>query len=438
MTYKRFNKYIANIGAVTFYKLLAILTSLLIVSISIRYLGERNYGLWVTIFTFMSWFSFFDFGLGNGLRNKLSHALSSNNHKLAREYISTAYVSIGIVLTTLSIALFAIGSRINWELMFNVDNTSIEFGKILAVVFSGFIVNLFLKIVNTVFYAVEKSSIPSLIEFCNQAFILSALFLIGNDISFLQYAFLVSFSQVIVLFIASAISYTYIVNDFKPSLANFNKEHIRELMGLGGKFFFIQITTVILYSTDSFIINYFLGSEKVTIYSVSLKYFSMITMFMTILLTPFWSAFANSLNKGDYNWVKGVLHKFIRVIGVLIALTLVMVMTSDYVYKVWIGSEFKSPPGLSLAMGLNAIALCIVQLSCTFINSTGKIIIHIVVGSLSAILNIILSIYLAVSLDLGVLGVVIASLVSNLFVLLFYPYQAYLLINRRAKGLWDL
>ena len=63
---------------------------LMVVKINLKYLGASLYGLWVTIASIVSWMSSGDFGIGNGLRNKLAEAYGNNNINEQYKYIATA------------------------------------------------------------------------------------------------------------------------------------------------------------------------------------------------------------------------------------------------------------------------------------------------------------------------------------------------------------
>lgn len=75
--------------------------------LTINYVSSPIYGIWMTLYSIISWLSIFDIGLGNGLRNNLTKCLVEGNYKDAKEYVSTAYVSlIFISLTTFLRILF--------------------------------------------------------------------------------------------------------------------------------------------------------------------------------------------------------------------------------------------------------------------------------------------------------------------------------------------
>lgn len=81
----------------------SILVSLLYIPLLLGYLTQEKYGIWLTLTSILGWFSFFDVGLGNGLRNKLAEAIASGNISLGRKYVSTTYA---ILIYIFSVVLF--------------------------------------------------------------------------------------------------------------------------------------------------------------------------------------------------------------------------------------------------------------------------------------------------------------------------------------------
>ena len=75
----------------------AILVLLVTVPMAIHYVNSMQYGVWLTLSSLFTWFSLFDIGFGNGLKNKLTEALTKGDEKLARCYISTTYIAVMVV-----------------------------------------------------------------------------------------------------------------------------------------------------------------------------------------------------------------------------------------------------------------------------------------------------------------------------------------------------
>src|SRR5690554_1545023 len=78
-------------------KSISIVISLLYVPLLINYLDSERYGIWIALTSMLTWFHFFDIGLGNGLRNLLTEAITQNNYKKARELVSTSYALMRII-----------------------------------------------------------------------------------------------------------------------------------------------------------------------------------------------------------------------------------------------------------------------------------------------------------------------------------------------------
>ena len=63
---------------------LSILIGLLYVPLLLNYLTQEKYGIWLTLTSILGWFSYFDIGLGNGLRNKLAESIALGNNRLEK------------------------------------------------------------------------------------------------------------------------------------------------------------------------------------------------------------------------------------------------------------------------------------------------------------------------------------------------------------------
>lgn len=61
-----------NILASFIIKGLSIAISLVLVPLTINYINPTQYGIWLTLSSIVAWFSFFDIGLTQGLRNKFA------------------------------------------------------------------------------------------------------------------------------------------------------------------------------------------------------------------------------------------------------------------------------------------------------------------------------------------------------------------------------
>lgn len=65
-----------NIALMILVKGGSILLSLLLVPLTLNYVDNECYGVWLTLSSMVVWISFFDIGINNGLRNRLTEALA--------------------------------------------------------------------------------------------------------------------------------------------------------------------------------------------------------------------------------------------------------------------------------------------------------------------------------------------------------------------------
>ncbi len=80
-----------NIIASFFIRGISIAISLILVPLTINYVNPSRYGIWLTLSSIIAWFSFFDIGLTQGLRNKFAEAKAKGNDELAQIYVSTTF-----------------------------------------------------------------------------------------------------------------------------------------------------------------------------------------------------------------------------------------------------------------------------------------------------------------------------------------------------------
>lgn len=435
----RTNLIFKQIGITGIYKGFSIIISFLLIPLSIKYLGVDNYGLWITMFSFISWFSLFDFGIGNGLRNKLSQALANDNRLLAKELVSTAYFIMTIVVLLLVAIFLCLSNLIDWSEIFKY--TGIEnLDKLFQLAFIVFSVNLVLKMVTSVYFANQIPSFAGLIHFFSQLIVLISVYIamqLENG-SLFTYATIIFLSQFAVLIIANIFSFQNKYKFMAPNLRCIRFRHSKSLFNLGFSFFLVQICFILIYSTDNFIVNYYFGPSQVTVLDIAIKYFTIVTIAINIILTPYWSAFTNAFELSDFKWIKKSFKKLTLLSFFVALLIFLMIIIANYVYDFWIGDDVSIPFVLTVCIGISTFLKAFNLNSVMLINGLGKIRLQFIVGVFGAVTNIPLSIILAVNCNLGISGVIIATIITELIGLCFFRIQAIKLINGTAKGIFNI
>ena len=101
---------------------IALLTALISVPLTFRYLGAERYGIWMVLISIIAAMGFADLGIGNGLMNAVSEAYGKDDHHLAKEYITSALALMLCIATLLALAGAVAYPFLPWLRLFNVKS----------------------------------------------------------------------------------------------------------------------------------------------------------------------------------------------------------------------------------------------------------------------------------------------------------------------------
>ena len=150
---------------------LTLLISFIMVPIVLGFIGKVEYGIWLTISSIIAWFSYFDIGLGNGLRNKLAVALAEDDKEIANIYISSSYALIGIISIVMFLGFFVIADFVSWNSILNTELIpNAELLKIVLTVFFFFSLSFAMKILSSILQAMQLYAINDVIGVITQFF----------------------------------------------------------------------------------------------------------------------------------------------------------------------------------------------------------------------------------------------------------------------------
>lgn len=427
----RLNILVKQFSSSFILKILAMGLSYISIPFFLKYLGNRDYGIWMTIFSIVGWINTFDLGIGNGLKNKLTENYTKKNYKEVREYIITGYIS----LSFLALLFWLIGCLgiyfFNFSQGLNINYYSENYLKLLFfITYSLTLFNFIVKIYNVLYLAVHNSYISNLCTLLFQVIFIIILVLLNklNKISILTIVFVYP-GFTLLLGVIFTILFFRKYKNLRPKLIDFKKEKIKMINNLGLYFFIIQISILIIMTTDNMIIMRYLGAEEVATYNIVSKLFQAILLIEALISAPMWSLFVDAYIKNDKSWIINIYKKLnllflVAILGVTIA-----IFIAPLLIKIWIGKELVLPKYLILFWGIFIINRIWGDIYCIFTNATNKIKLQMWLLILGAVINIPLSIYLLKYLNLGSSGVILATNISLLPISIIIPIQVYRIIK---------
>jgi O-antigen/teichoic acid export membrane protein len=418
------------------FKGVSIFLNFVIVPILILFLGKIEYGVWITIFSMVNWIFTFDLGIGQGLRNKLTEALSVNDELKASQLISTSYILI--VFCSLIILLLGIGFIyfVDFQNLLNYrDRSGVYLQNFVFLSLFFTVINFTLSLYKKLYLAVHKSFMVELINVFFQTFYLIVILIwiyFSLEKSLINLIVIFGVLNIIVSLLATFVFFK-IQEKISFSLKNFNRKEGIALFGLGGKFFIINICLLVILSTDNIIISNLLGPSFVTDYFAVQKVFQILIVIFTVVLSASWGLYSEAIVNKDFTWIRGNIKKMnLYFLGILIFGIIIFYFIED-ILNIWIGTNIvKIPKGLAFCNIIYSIIFCFTNIYMFFINASNKINLQMYLYIFGAIINVPLSIFF-VGLMESSTGVILSTILCFLPLLIAMPIQSKKILKQIEK-----
>ncbi|MBU7578110.1 MAG: hypothetical protein KAF40_08630, partial [Flavihumibacter sp.] len=170
---------IKNIVGSLFVKGGSVLISLVIVPLTISYVNATQYGIWLALSSIIAWFSFFDVGLGNGLKNKLAEALAKEDRVLARTLISTTYALLVLLVLAFVLIFLVVHHFVSWSAILSLPaSMETELRTLISLVFILFCLQFILQTIVVILTAHQQVSTASFLSFLGNLLSLVFIFIL--------------------------------------------------------------------------------------------------------------------------------------------------------------------------------------------------------------------------------------------------------------------
>lgn len=434
----RSSNIIKNIFGSFAVKGVSIAINLALIPLTIHYLSSVKYGVWLTISSMLGWINFFDVGLGHGLRNKLAEAIAKGETDRAKSYVSTAYVSITVMCALLFGIFMIINNFLDWNTLLNIPaNVDENLKQIALIVFSMFSIQFILQLINSILLSTQQSYRVGLISMISNVFTLLGIFILTRFVRESLYSIALVFSVIpVIVYLATNIYYfKRAFKDFAPNIRFFQRSALNDVLHVGVKFFVIQVSVLVLFGTSNFLICRFLDPSFVTPYNIAFRYFGVITMAFSIIMVPYWSAYTEAYVKNDFAWIRKTIRQALRIWGVFVIGAIVMLALSGFAYRLWVGEasaqqiDFK----LSFFMMLYAILITFGSVFMMFLNGIGQIKLQMTVNIIGMCLFFPLSYFFSTTLDLGIIGIIMATIICSAYGYLVAPFEVRKVLQKHKE-----
>ena len=404
-----------------------ILVGLLLVPLTLRYVSSETYGIWLAISSMVAWFSFFDIGINNGLKNKLTEALAHGDVVLAKKYVSTTYALLTLIFIPLMIVLLVIAPILDWQSILNLEQQAVD-GLLasISIVIAYFCINFILSTINVVMQADQRPANASLLAFIQQLLTLGVIYImtLTTQGSLVKLCIALCACPIIVVISFNAVLYSGRYSIIAPSFKDVDFKTAPDLFKLGVQFFIIQIAGVIQYQMTNFLIIHYFGATEVTEYNIAFKYFNVPYMLWITILTPVWAAVTDAVTKNDYPWILETIKRYMTLFIVFLGGSLLMLAISGPLYNLWVGDSVSVPFEVSLWIMVLNLAMMFGSVFVNVLNGAGVLRVQTIASVISPFVFLGIS-FLLIHIGWGVKSILIASVVANFNGLILAPVQCF-------------
>lgn len=310
----------------------------------IRYFQNNEVlGVWYTLLSILTWFLAFDLGVGNGIRNYLVIAIAEKKKENIKQILASGFASVIGITLILTIVGWWLICTINLNSLFNIPDNLISsevLRKCTILVFIAIMMRFMLTTVSSIFYALQRSAVNSFLSLCVS--ILQFLFIIAFHYENVETALVnISWAYLLICNLPVIVAGIWVFfTDFKdcrPTIKSVTKEAAKKIMGIGLIFFFCQIFYLIIANTNEFFVSHYWSPTATADYSFYYRIIMLVSMGVSLALTPTWSMITKAYAEKNYHWLKKLYRSF-QLVGYFIILAeFALVPFLQPIMDIWLG-----------------------------------------------------------------------------------------------------
>lgn len=409
------------------------------VPVLLMYLDAELYGVFVTITSMIYWTHQFDFGLGAGLRYQLTKSLSLNDKEKSKELVSTAYLSLSLVMTLIFLTGIPLIFIFDWESILNthiVGNSELIVSII--AIFGAILLQFILELVSIVLQSDQKAAISTVFKPIANLLSIIVILVLGlvshNSLLFASLGMILPL--VLVLSLSNAFLFRNKYCDISPSLHYFRKKSIGEIYSMGLKYFIGSLSALIVFQTANFLISHYVNPTEAAVYNTAFIYFGILMYFNNMVLSPLTAAVTDAYTKKDMRWIFTCMKKINLYSMGLSVCSLLLLAVSQVFFHFWVGDRLQIPWSLSILLSIYFIMNIWVTPYTNFIGGVGKMNLFVLISIIKILVFIPVAIFFIKKF--AAIGMVLTIIIVNTLPnIIFIPYQSFLIIKNKAYGIWN-
>jgi O-antigen/teichoic acid export membrane protein len=352
-----------------------IFTGLLTVPVTLPYLGIEQFGIWMALTGFIAFLSFSDLGLSIGLQTKLTQCHGKNEKSEPSFLISSTLVLIILIALILILIGYLVIPNVGVSDIIPVAKNNnqilIETTQYLIYTFSF---GLFSTVIQRVFESYQDGLYSNLLLAFGRVFSLLSVYLcVYFELSlpvlivfFMGFPFLFLFVGGIILLIKRPW--------LRPNISKVKLRYIKEILKIGCLAMSAQVGASVMSTGPLLVLTTQFGAAAIVPFALAQRLFGIVSMMLTMALSPLWPAYGEAKQRGDWVWIKSTLKKstYLSTL-IVIPFFIFMLFLGQQIILFWSQNEAVIPEfELILVCSIWMVLLAGVRVGSMFLNGLGE------------------------------------------------------------------
>lgn len=411
--------------------ILSICMNLVLTPLYIQKIGVDGFGLIRYALIFPIYVGLATIVISASVSRFLTIEIQNNNWKNANRIFNTSFFT----LLAITIILLPIIILISTNVTRYVD-TGLTFDVEIIYLFFGILASSLITLFSTIFlipsFALNRLDLYNLSNISSRFLLFLFLYLIltyvsSIDLSFIGFSYFIS--SIFGLLISISIWKKY-SKSLKLRFKSFSYKKLTEIFKMGGWLLINQLGSILFLYVDLLVINHFFSLNEVGEYSIVQQWSVLLRSLAGLIAGVFTPLILINYAKDNFEKLLTISSSSVQFIGILMGILIgIIIGFSSELLSLWVGEEYEYlSPLLCLIVGHLSINLAVLPLFS--VNSAyNKVKIPGLFSLGFGVLNLFLAIILASTLNLGLYGIALASLiVLTLKNTIFLPlYTAYIM-----------
>jgi O-antigen/teichoic acid export membrane protein len=311
---KRWRRIFVSMGGALFGRLFGFACNLLTIPLALGYLGAENYGVWVTLTSSVTLLTFFDFGIGIGLQNRIAMFLGRDQLELCGHcFRSTLAVLISIVAFLFGVLVYIIlGTNIPGLVFRDPHFAQVDFHGALLIVVGAFMLGLPLGLFSRIAFGLQQGWIASVATACGAGFSLVAVLMASTlGIGFTSFVAVTVLPPIAAQLICLVLLRRHIPGGLSL-LGSFSFREGSETLRQGSHYMLPQIAGAIITQGPLVFLGTLSSPLNAATYSILSRIGAPFQQLQQMFLVQVWPAITEAMHRQDTVWLRTTLRRVLK------------------------------------------------------------------------------------------------------------------------------